>query len=280
MTNAVVNRLGARRDELEEELQDQYQGGSQRRATLQYQINKIGKLIEAYGNSSSLLTLQRTEEILSQQVGFEEQKKQILDNLAIEEFCEQHNIKKNSLVLCLVGPPGVGKTTFAKILAQALGKAFFPIALGGLSEPSILVGNETSSPENDMGQLAKALVKTNSRNPLILLDEIDKAGSSFKTAIHDHLNSVLDPVQNQEIPDYLCSRMLIVELPGYTTGQKKEIANKIIKNWLDQNEEGIDQDKLDISSEALEALINKTNEKGVRQLKMALNSIFEHCILQ
>jgi ATP-dependent Lon protease len=153
--------------------------------------------------------------------------------------------------LCLVGPVGTGKTTFSQIISQALGKKYFPISLGGLSDSSVLVGNEANSPANNMGQLARALVETKTSDPVILLDEIDKTGLSLKNC----LVNVLDSTQNQnildhflevkldfsqvtfvittndlkKIPDSLSDRMLMVKLPGYTADQKREIAHKIIQ---------------------------------------------------
>ena len=153
--------------------------------------------------------------------------------------------------MCFVGPVGIGKTTFSQIVSQALGKKFFAVSLGGLSDSSILIGSEANSPANNMGQLAKALVETKTHDPVILLDEIDKTGSSLKNC----LANVLDSAQNQEIldhylevnldfsrvtfiitannlkkiPNSLHDRMLVVKLPGYTVDKKREIANKIIQ---------------------------------------------------
>jgi ATP-dependent Lon protease len=222
---------------------------------LQYKIKKIESLITAYQSTPSLTSLTEAEEILDQQVGFEEQKRKVLESLEIEGFCEHRNIRRNSFVLCLVGPPGVGKTSFVLLLAQALKKEFFSIALGGLSDASFLLGTSENSSGTELGQLAKALAETKKCDPLILLDEIDKAGFSFKTAIHDCLINVLDSTQNHEVLDYyldvkldfsraifvatandltkipepLRDRMLIVELPGYNKEQKKAIAQKVIQ---------------------------------------------------
>ncbi|CAG8627593.1 2782_t:CDS:10, partial [Ambispora gerdemannii] len=266
--------------ELENRLAGQYHGGSQRKEALEYRINKIDELITIYQTTLSPLDLSAAEQILNQQIGWEEQKSKILH----------------------IGPPGVGKTTWARMLAQACQREFFLVALGGLSDTSVLVGTSESSSGTEIGQLARALIETKSPHPLILLDEIDKTGSSFKNAIQDCLVNVLDPTQNKEIldyylevkldfsqttfvitandlkkiPNYLRSRMLIIELPGYNNEQKKEIAQKIIKTRFTQNG-GLGQDKLEITPEALTTLINKTREKGVRQLEKGLNSLFEYC---
>lgn len=211
-------------------------------------------MITAYQSTSLPVNLVEAKEIFDQQIGFEEQKKGILERLEINE--RHHNIRRDPLILCLVGPSGTGKTTFASLLAQALKKEFFSINLGGLLDSSILLGTSENSSGTEIGQLAKALTETKKCNSLILLDEIDKAGSSFKTAIHDCLLNVLDPVQNHEILDYyldvkldfsqvnfvatandltkipkpLQGRMLVVELSGYNIEQKKAIAQKIVQS--------------------------------------------------
>ena len=132
-----------------------------------------------------------------------QQKKEILDSLKIGGYCERNNFQRDPLILFLVGPPGVGKTTFAKILARALKKEFFMVALGGMSDSSLLLGVSESSSGIEVGQLTKALTETKSHDPLILLDEIDKINSyKGNSAVHGCLNAVLDPVQNKEILDY------------------------------------------------------------------------------
>jgi ATP-dependent Lon protease len=304
----VNERLNSKKEELEERLAGQYHGGSQRREALQYKIKKIEELIEIYQlPPPSSLNLSEAEEVLDQQIGFEEQKRVILESLETEEierFREQHNIPpKPPLILCFSGPPGIGKTSFAKVLAQALKREFFSISLTGLSDTSILSGTSENSSGTEIGRLTKALIETKTPNPVILLDEIDKSGSLFRNVIHDYLVSILDPTQNQEIIDHyldvkldfsqvvfittandlqkisqpLLDRMQIFELPGYTVEQKKEIAQRIIQSQFSSNEEL--RDKLKITSEALEILIGKIHEEGVRQLKRALESkVFSYCL--
>ncbi|CAG8628710.1 9824_t:CDS:2 [Ambispora leptoticha] len=278
----IIEQLNSKKDELEERLNNQYSGGgSRRRDILKHKITKIEALIAAYHSTPPPVNLSETEEILNQQVGFEEQKEKVLNSVKIKNYCEHNSVKREPLILCLVGSPGVGKTTFARVLAQALKKEFFMVALGGMSDSSLLLGVSEDSSGTETGQLTKALVETKTCDPLILLDEIDKVNSyGGNSSIHNCLNAILDPVQNQEIhdyyldvkldfsqvtfivtvndrkkiPKYLLSRMpVIVELPGYSNEQKKEIAHKFIKN--------------------------KTKEKGVRQLKSALDSIFDYCLL-
>jgi ATP-dependent Lon protease len=295
----ILARLNAKREELENKC-NSLTHSSVPKTILQNKIKTLNELINAYGSTNHPITLTESELILNQQVGFDEQKRIILEKLEITEFWEKRGVKGNPLILCLVGPSGVGKTTFAQIIAQALGKKFFSAALNGLSETSTLVGSENNSPANNAGQLMQALVETQTSNPVILLDEIDKASLSLKNC----LLNILDPKQNHAILDYyldvkldfsqitfvltanetksllpsLRDRMLIIEIPGYNGEQKKEIANKIIQQWFKKN--GFNHNNLEITANTLEILINKTQEKGVRQLEMALNRIFDYCLLQ
>jgi len=245
--------------------------------------------------------LAEAEKILEQQVGFTEQKRKILEILETEEFRKLKNIQKSSSVLCFVGPTGTGKTTFSQILARVLKKKFFSISLGGLSNVSDLVGTSENSSGTEIGQLTKSLIESKTPNPVILLDEIDKT----KPFIYNFLIKILDPEQNQavldhyldveldfsrvifvinandqdKIPVYLRSRMTIVELPEYSSEEKKEIANKIIQNFFAQNST-LNSKNFEIAPETLEKLIAKTKEKGVRQLKQAFDNIFDYCVLQ
>ena len=299
----VIERLISKKEELEERLSNLWQGGgSQRKETLEYRIKKIDELISAYQTTSTpIFNLSEAEEILNQQVGFTEQKRRILEILETEEFRKLKNIQKTPSVLCFVGPTGTGKTTFSQILAQVLKKKFFSMSLGGLSNTSNLMGTSENSSGTEIGQLTKSLIEAKSSDPVILLDEIDKT----KPFIHDFLIKILDPEQNQEvldyyldvkidfsqvtfvvtandqdkIPVYLRSRMTIIELLEYSGEQKKEIANKIVQNFFAQNPT-LNSQNFEITSEALERLVSKTKEKGVRQLKIAFDNIFDYCILQ
>jgi ATP-dependent Lon protease len=300
----VIERLEAKKNEFQSQY-DNLTYSSVPKSILKKKIEILNELIAAYHSVASSASLSEAEEILNQQVGFEEQKKEILDSLKIGGYCKRNNFQRDPLILFLVGPPGVGKTTFAKILARALKKEFFMVALGGMSDSSLLLGtNENSGTE--VGQLTRSLIETKTHNPLILLDEFDKV-ISYKgnSSIHSCLNAVLDPVQNKEIldhyldvkldfshvtfiitvndqseiPEYLLSRMsVVIKLSGYTLEQKKEIAQQFIQSFF-TNKESL-RNNFEITSEALEVLINKTKEKGVRQLRKGLDNIFDYCLLQ
>jgi ATP-dependent Lon protease len=171
---SIIDRLNAKKNDLEERLSNTYQGGSQRGETLKYKIKKIEELITTYQSTSAQADLSEAEEILNQQIGFEEQKKKVLNNLKIKGYCEQKDVQKDALIFCLIGPPGVGKTSFARLLAQSLKKEFFLVPLGGISDNSLLSGANESSSGTEIGQLTKALIETRTCDPVILLDEIDK----------------------------------------------------------------------------------------------------------
>lgn len=140
----VIDRLNTKRTELNEREAGLWQGGGGRdRELLQYKIKKIDELITAYENTSTSLSPQEAEIILNQHIGFEKQKERFLNNLKTEKFCAENHIQKKPLILYLTGPAGVGKTSFAQILAQAAGKKPFVISLGGVSDASFLTGSET-----------------------------------------------------------------------------------------------------------------------------------------
>jgi MoxR-like ATPase len=281
----VIERLESKKAELEERHAGHSGWGSRPKEILEHKIKTIDKLIVAYQSTPPPLVLSEIEAIFNQQVGFEELKSKILDNLKI---------------ILVVGPTGCGKTTSVHWLAQALKRKLYTVNLAGLTDSSVLVGTSESSQGSEIGQLAKALVETESGSPLVLLDEFDKV----RPSIQDNLLSVLDLVQNQaildyyldikldfsqvifivtandinKIPDYLRSRLPRVELTGYTLDQKKSIVQQFIQEFFADKESL--KNNFEITLSALETLINKTKEKGVRQLKQACDKIFNYCLSQ
>src|SRR4051794_8317012 len=120
----VIERLSAKKNEFQNQ-HDALAYSSVPKSILKKKIEILDELIAAYRSTSSPASLSEAEKILNQQVGFEEQKEKILNSLKIKSYCEQNNFQRSPLILFLVGPPGVGKTTFAKVLSQALKKEFF-----------------------------------------------------------------------------------------------------------------------------------------------------------
>ncbi|MCE8168071.1 MAG: AAA family ATPase [Candidatus Moeniiplasma glomeromycotorum] len=281
----IIELLESKKTELVERHAGHSGWGSRSKEILEHKIKNIDKLITAYQSTPPPLVLSEIEAAFNQQVGFEELKSKILDNLKI---------------ILLVGPTGCGKTTSACWLAQVLKRKLYTINLAGLSDPSVLVGTSESSSGSEIGLLAKSLVETESSAPLVLLDEFDKV----KPSIQDNLLTVLDPVQNQavldyyldvkldfsqvifivtandisKIPDYLLSRLPRVELTGYSFDQKKAIVQQFIQEFLADKESL--KNNFEINSVALETLINKTKEKGVRQLRQACDKVFNYCLLR
>jgi ATP-dependent Lon protease len=137
----VIERLEAKKLELESQ-HGTLAYSSVPKSILEKKMRILDELIATYRSTSSSANLSEAEKILNQQVGFEKQKRKILNSLKIKDYCERNNVQRDPLILFLVGPPGVGKTTFSKILAQALKKEFFMVALGGMSDSSMLLGTK------------------------------------------------------------------------------------------------------------------------------------------
>ncbi|WP_147411664.1 AAA family ATPase [endosymbiont GvMRE of Glomus versiforme] len=300
MTKAVIERLKNKKEYLEEKCKLLF-NPSIAKVILQNKINMLNELINSYSSISPLASLTNARQIFEKQVGFEEEKKNILERIEIAEYWEPKGVKKEPFILCLVGPSGMGKTTFAQVVAQALEKKFFSVALGGIFDVSTLIGSEADSLANNAGQLTQALIESKVCDPVILLDEVDKTSSSIKNC----LLNVLDNKQNHEVLDYylevkldfsqvifvitandlkqigknLSDRMLVINLKPYTLEQKKEIASVIIQKWFTSNA-GFDKNEFDITNEALENLISKTNEKGIRRLEKAIDKVFDYCLLE
>ena len=291
----VIQRLKKRQEELDWLLIINSGGsyGSQRKEFLKQQKKHCEDLIRSYQQNSPFPSLEKAQEELNQQIGFEQIKKFILEEIEIQHFflSRPQPVKRKFPIFTLVGPAGIGKTTFAKILAQALGKPFFILPLGGEKKSATFLGTNPESPRSELGKIAQFLIQGQVADPLILLDEIDKS------YLPEILSSLLDPEQNsqifeqclgvdldfsqiywvatanelEKIPFYLLSRLIIIELKEYDFEEKKAIAELIRKNWL--TEMGLSSDLLTFTAEAWSTLISKTQEKGVRQLKVALESI-------
>ena len=249
--------------------------------------------------SDEHVDLLKAQEILDRDhYGLKKVKKRLIEYLAVRQL----NPTGRGPILCFLGPPGVGKTSLGQSIAEALGRKFSRISLGGLRDESEIRGHRRTYIGSMPGRLIQELRRVGTRNPVIMLDEIDKLGADFRGDPASALLEVLDPRQNQEftdryvdvpfdlsqvifiatcntldtIPAPLRDRMEIVELPGYTEGEKAKIA----KNYIiprQTAEHGLTKDQVTWSDDAVERLIEDyTREAGVRNLERQFASVTRH----
>ncbi|MDC0343775.1 endopeptidase La [bacterium] len=226
--------------------------------------------------------------------GLEKVKERIVEYLAVQ----QRSKKMKGPIMCLVGPPGVGKTSLGKSVAKATGREFIRISLGGVRDESEIRGHRRTYIGSMPGKIIQALKKAKTTNPLILLDEIDKMGQDFRGDPASAMLEVLDPEQNSTFVDHyleveydlsnvmflttsnsynmpgpLLDRMEIIPLAGYTEDEKHEIAKqhliaKQIKNH------GLKKGEFELTDDALKTIIRTyTREAGVRNLEREIAKV-------
>ncbi|MBM65927.1 MAG: endopeptidase La [Myxococcales bacterium] len=242
------------------------------------------------------LDVQEAEKILDDDhYGLKEVKERILEYLSVR----QKNPDLKGPILCLVGPPGVGKTSIGKSIARALGREFSRIALGGMRDEAEIRGHRRTYVGAMPGRIIQAMKLAGTINPVIMLDELDKVGADFRGDPASALLEVLDPEQNHSfrdhyinlpfdlskvlflananlpdpIPSALRDRLEIIRIPGYTAREKTEIAKRyIVDRQASQN--GLNEDEIHITTPAIKALIEgHTREAGLRELERKVGTI-------
>ncbi|WP_341861614.1 endopeptidase La [Gymnodinialimonas sp. 57CJ19] len=226
--------------------------------------------------------------------GLEKVKERIVEYLAVQ----QRSKKLKGPIMCLVGPPGVGKTSLGKSVAKATGREFIRISLGGVRDESEIRGHRRTYIGSMPGKIIQALKKAKTTNPLILLDEIDKMGQDFRGDPASAMLEVLDPEQNGTFVDHyleveydlsnvmflttansynmpgpLLDRMEIIPLAGYTEDEKAEIANRHLIAKQVKNH-GLKANEFTLEPEALQEMIRTyTREAGVRNLEREIGKL-------
>ncbi len=246
--------------------------------------------------------LGKAEDVLNaDHYGLEKVKERIIEYLAVQA----RSAKLKGPILCLVGPPGVGKTSLGRSVAKATGREFIRISLGGVRDESEIRGHRRTYIGSMPGKIIQALKKAKTTNPLILLDEIDKMGQDFRGDPASAMLEVLDPEQNASFVDHyleveydlsnvmfittansynmpgpLLDRMEIISLAGYTEDEKREIAKQHLIDKQIANH-GLKKGEFKIADEALTEMIRTyTREAGVRNLEREIAKLARKAVTE
>jgi ATP-dependent Lon protease len=246
--------------------------------------------------SEDNLDLDQAQQILDRDhYDLEKVKKRLIEYLAVRKL----NPKGHGPIMCFLGPPGVGKTSLGQSIADALGRKFARISLGGIRDEAEIRGHRRTYIGSMPGRIIQELRRAGTRNPVFMLDEIDKIGADFRGDPASALLEVLDPWQNHAfvdryldvpfdlsqiifiatanyidgVPEPMRDRMEVISLPGYTEREKLEIAKKyLVRRQLEEN--GLKPEQCEWQEDAFRRLINDyTHEAGVRELERQIAAI-------
>jgi ATP-dependent Lon protease len=246
--------------------------------------------------SQDNLDLDQAQKILDRDhYDLEKVKKRLIEYLAVRKL----NPQGHGAILCFLGPPGVGKTSLGQSIADALGRKFVRISLGGMRDEAEIRGHRRTYIGSMPGRIIQELRRCGTRNPVFMLDEIDKIGADFRGDPASALLEVLDPRQNNAfvdryldvpfdlsqvifigtanyidgVPEPLRDRIEVISLPGYTEREKLEIAKRyLVGRQLEEN--GLKPEQIEWQDEALRRIINDyTHEAGVRELERQIASV-------
>lgn len=269
--------------------------------------------------SSNNIDIKKSEQVLNEDhYGLKKIKERILEYLAVIELRKQKETLENKTkkavgsdgkpkkkerqptILCFVGPPGVGKTSLGRSIARALGREFIKVSLGGIRDEAEIRGHRRTYVGALPGRIIQGVKQAGTRNPIFMLDEIDKIGRDYRGDPSAALLEALDPEQNHSfsdhylevpfdlsdvffittanildtIPDALLDRLEVIHFPGYTEEEKFNIGKSyLIKKQLEAH--GLDEDVVKLTDDALKTIVNKyTKEAGVRELERQIAALF------
>ncbi len=246
--------------------------------------------------SQDNLDLDQAQKILDRDhYDLEKVKRRLIEYLAVRKL----NPQGHGPILCFLGPPGVGKTSLGQSIADALGRKFVRMSLGGIRDEAEIRGHRRTYIASMPGRIIQELRRAGTRNPVMMLDEIDKIGTDFRGDPASALLEVLDPRQNNSfsdryldvpfdlsqvlfiatanymdgVPEPLRDRMEVISLPGYTEREKLEIAKRyLVRRQLEEN--GLKPEQCEWQDEALRRIINDyTHEAGVRELERQIGAV-------